>query len=74
MGRGLPPEPFSQFIHRRGSSLILPPYSGFRNPEVMTVTGSRMTRSDYKREVRAPQGRGSRLRLPRNSLTDEVPV
>eukprot|EP00959_Pyramimonas_sp_CCMP1952_P180626 3776709-Pyramimonas_sp.AAC.1 len=33
-----------------------------------------MTRSDYQREVRAQQGRGSRLRLPHSSLTDEVPA
>eukprot|EP00959_Pyramimonas_sp_CCMP1952_P062901 1315135-Pyramimonas_sp.AAC.1 len=32
-----------------------------------------MTRSDYQREVRAPQGGGSRPRRPHKSLTDEAP-
>eukprot|EP00959_Pyramimonas_sp_CCMP1952_P174068 3637290-Pyramimonas_sp.AAC.1 len=33
-----------------------------------------MTRSDYKRELLAPWGGGSRLRLPLSSLAKEAPA
>eukprot|EP00959_Pyramimonas_sp_CCMP1952_P391464 8203566-Pyramimonas_sp.AAC.1 len=55
--RGLPPETSSEFTHRRGSSLALPPNSGLRSPNVTTITGLRTTRSDYQHEVRDPYGR-----------------
>eukprot|EP00959_Pyramimonas_sp_CCMP1952_P201464 4212927-Pyramimonas_sp.AAC.1 len=48
IGRWLPPS--SRFTRRRGLHLT---YSGLRSPTMTTVTSSRMTRSDSKREARA---------------------
>eukprot|EP00959_Pyramimonas_sp_CCMP1952_P401132 8405308-Pyramimonas_sp.AAC.1 len=45
-----------------------------RSPKVTTLTRFRCPASDFEHELHAPYGRGSRLSLPRNSLTDGAPA